>query len=86
MIPLKWGAPTIHVVCVIASRPGLKELTELHPHIHVTVGTVDETLTEDGLVLPGLGDAGDRLYKTHLDDDEDLLHPSKRSRSASPSL
>mmetsp|Transcript_5681 Transcript_5681/g.9416 ORF Transcript_5681/g.9416 Transcript_5681/m.9416 type:complete len:252 (-) Transcript_5681:171-926(-) len=78
----KWGVPTIHVICVIASRAGLKEVTEQFPDVHVTVGTIDETLTDKGVLLPGLGDPGDRMFGTPLvDDDEELLHPSKRKRS-----
>lgn len=48
----------------------------------MTVGVVDNTLTEDGVVLPGLGDAGDRLFGTPMmDDDDSLVHPSKRRRA-----
>lgn len=80
----KWGVANIHIICVVASHAGLKEVIDLHPDIHITVGHIDETLTPDGAVLPGLGDAGDRLFCTpHADDDEDLLHPSKRKRSPS---
>ena len=58
------------------------ELMTRHPDIHVTVGVVDNKLTEDGVVLPGLGDAGDRLYGTPMmEDDDALVHPSKRRRS-----
>jgi len=67
---------------------------EAHPDISVTVGTVDADVNDDGVVLPGLGDAGDRLFGTYeharYSDDEDgdgedesLLHPSKRKRTAS---
>lgn len=80
----KWGAPKIHIVCVIASKQGLTKIIESHPDIYVTVGMVDEVLTTEGIVQPGLGDAGNRLYATNPvvdDDDENLLHPSKRKRS-----
>jgi uracil phosphoribosyltransferase len=78
----QWGVPTIHVICVIASRAGLQEMAELFPDVHFTVGTIDDTVTEKGVLLPGLGDAGDRMFGTPLaDDDEELLHPSKRTRS-----
>lgn len=74
--------PKIHVISVLGSRQGLRRLSEVHGDVQVTVGMVDETLTEDGLVLPGLGDSGDRLFGTPMvDDDDDLLHPSKRKRS-----
>ena len=76
--------PTIHIICVIASKKGLEKIKEAHPDIYMTVGAVDDVLTEDGIVQPGLGDAGTRLYGTNPvvdDDDENLLHPSKRKRS-----
>jgi uracil phosphoribosyltransferase len=81
---MQWGVPSIHIISVVASRSGLADLIARHPDIHVTVGVVDDTLTEDGVVLPGLGDAGDRLYATPMmEDDESLVHPSKRRRAES---
>ena len=80
----QWGVPKIHVISVVGSHGGLVELMACHPEIQVTVGVFDETLTEDGMVLPGLGDAGDRLFGTSMvDDDDALVHPSKRRRGAS---
>eukprot|EP00980_Cylindrotheca_fusiformis_P006666 scaffold1391_cov123-Cylindrotheca_fusiformis.AAC.4 len=83
----KWGVPKIHVVCVISSHHGLKTLSEAHPDVSFTVAQVDEVLTKDGIVLPGLGDAGVRLFGTDhdqlSDEDEALLQPSKRKRSSS---
>lgn len=80
----------IHIVCVLASHHGLTTIQEAHPDIYVTVGMVDEGLTHDGIILPGLGDSGDRLFGTtvltaeaELDDDQALLHVSKRKRTAS---
>ena len=69
---------------MLASKQGLTKIQQSHPDIYITVGVVDEILTEDGIVLPGLGDAGNRLFGTNPirdDDDEKLLHPSKRKRS-----
>jgi len=55
---------------------------ESHPDLHITVGTIDDELNDKGKVLPGLGDSGDRQFRTPLiDDEEALLHPSKRKRS-----
>lgn len=68
----------------MASRKGLDKIQQSHPDILLTVGMVDEILTEEGIVLPGLGDAGNRLFGTDPirdNDDESLLHPSKRKRS-----
>jgi uracil phosphoribosyltransferase len=82
----QWGVPKVHVITIIASRSGLKELLKKHPEISVTVGTIDETVNSDGVVLPGLGDSGDRLFSTSgkaydmEEDDESLVHPTKRKR------
>jgi len=72
------------MVCVLASRQGLDKISDAHPDVSVTVGIIDEVLTEKGVVLPGLGDCGNRLYATEPivhEDDEYLLLPSKRKRS-----
>jgi uracil phosphoribosyltransferase len=65
-----WGVSDITVMSVLASKFGLKKLTEEHPDIKILVGDVDDELTESGIILPGLGDVGDRLYcpgnKEHL--------------------
>lgn len=67
---------------MIAAKEGLKTLLETHPDLYVTLGTVDETLSDKGKVLPGLGDSGDRQFHTPLiEDEEALLHPSKRKKS-----
>lgn len=71
------------MIAVIGSREGLKQVTDAHPDVHLFVGTVDETL-QDGVILPGLGDAGDRLFATQdvsaEDEAQSLQHPSKRKR------
>lgn len=77
----KWGVPKIHVVSVIASKEGLATISKAHPDVQITVGVIDEELTKTGEVLPGIGDAGDRLFGTPLiEDDEALLHISKRRK------
>ena len=81
----KWGCPKIHVVCVLASRTGLATLLKAHPDIDITVCAVDEVLSEDGMIMPGLGDAGNRLYKTptlEQNMDNNLTSPSKRQKKA----
>lgn len=67
----KWGVPKIHVVTVVGSKAGLDLLSETHPDVEVTVGVVDPTLTECGIVLPGMGDVGDRLFGTGNHDFDD---------------
>ena len=65
----QWGAAKIVVICVVASLPGLARLHETHPDITVHCGAIDDALTADGFIFPGLGDAGDRLFSTP---DEDI--------------
>ena len=82
---IKWGVKEIHVVAVVSSASGLKQLAAAHPDVYISTGNVDTTVSDDGLILPGIGDAGDRQFGTHVDmgvdDSEDLVHPSKRKRS-----
>jgi len=79
----KWGVGKIHLIAAIASSQGLETLTSAHPDIAITIGTVDTELTPDGECLPGLGDAGDRLFGTPMIvDDEELMHPSKRRKNS----
>eukprot|EP00574_Skeletonema_japonicum_P001471 CAMPEP_0201738982 /NCGR_PEP_ID=MMETSP0593-20130828/45537_1 /ASSEMBLY_ACC=CAM_ASM_000672 /TAXON_ID=267983 /ORGANISM="Skeletonema japonicum, Strain CCMP2506" /LENGTH=280 /DNA_ID=CAMNT_0048233219 /DNA_START=191 /DNA_END=1033 /DNA_ORIENTATION=- len=80
----RWGVKEIHVISVVASKAGLSELLKYHPEVRVTIGTVDEVLSEDGNLVPGLGDAGDRLFGTMEEEgEEDLVHYSKRKRTMS---
>lgn len=80
--PFQWGVPKIHVITVIASRQGLKKICDTHADVIITAGVVDEVVNEKGMVIPGLGDSGDRQFGTALMDDEEyLMHPSKRKRS-----
>ncbi len=58
------GAKNIKFLCVLAAPEGVKELERLHPDVDVFIGTLDEGLNENGYILPGLGDAGDRLFGT----------------------
>jgi len=58
-------------------------IARAHPDVKITVGTIDTELTEEGVILPGIGDAGDRLFGTPLiQDDEELMHPSKRRKTS----
>lgn len=84
----KWGVPQINIISVMASRAGLQQLMDAHPDIYVSVGTVEEEISEEGIILPGLGDAGDRQFGTATVtvDDESLLHISKRKRTMSAQL
>lgn len=60
----RWGAERIRFVGVIASTEGIHHLTTAHPNVPLYLAAVDEQLNEAGLIVPGLGDAGDRLFGT----------------------
>ncbi|MCM2267804.1 MAG: uracil phosphoribosyltransferase [Elusimicrobiales bacterium] len=59
------GAKNICFICMIASREGIRRLAAAHPEMPIYVGTVDERLNSDGYIVPGLGDAGDRMFGTN---------------------
>jgi uracil phosphoribosyltransferase len=58
------GASEIRFVCLLATEPGLAKLHAHHPEVRVWAASIDKELNEHGYILPGLGDAGDRLYGT----------------------
>ena len=60
----KRGAQRIKLVCIIASPEGVEAVKNAHPDVEIFCGTVDEKLNENGYIVPGLGDAGDRLFGT----------------------
>ena len=58
------GCNHIHFMCIIAAPEGLKAMQEAHPDVDIYVGALDERLNEHGYIVPGLGDAGDRIFGT----------------------
>ncbi len=60
----KRGARNIKFLGLIAAPEGLAKLREAHPDVQVYVAALDEKLNEDGYIIPGLGDAGDRIFGT----------------------
>ncbi|MBQ6602287.1 MAG: uracil phosphoribosyltransferase [Eubacterium sp.] len=58
------GAQRIHFMCIIAAPEGLKRMQEEHPDVDIYVGALDERLNDHGYIVPGLGDAGDRIFGT----------------------
>lgn len=58
------GGKDIKLMCIIGSPEGVKTMEEAHPDVEIYVGALDERLNEKGYILPGLGDAGDRIYGT----------------------
>ncbi|MCF1686121.1 uracil phosphoribosyltransferase [Tetragenococcus halophilus] len=60
----KRGASNIKFVCIVSAPEGVKALQEAHPDIDIYTAALDDHLNEDGYIVPGLGDAGDRLFGT----------------------
>ncbi|AKF05018.1 uracil phosphoribosyltransferase [Sandaracinus amylolyticus] len=58
------GPKSIKLMCLLAAPEGIKTLHETHPDVPVWTCAVDEKLNEKGYIVPGLGDAGDRLFGT----------------------
>lgn len=60
----KRGAKKIRLMCLVAAPEGIELLKENHPDVDIYLGALDEKLDDKGYIVPGLGDAGDRLYGT----------------------
>lgn len=60
----KKGVTKLHFLCIIAAPEGVKALREAHPDVAVYIGALDEKLNDHAYIVPGLGDAGDRLFGT----------------------
>ena len=60
----KRGAANIKFVCLVAAPEGVTKLQDAHPDIDIYTASLDEKLNENGYIVPGLGDAGDRLFGT----------------------
>jgi uracil phosphoribosyltransferase len=58
------GANDIRLVCLIAAPEGVERMRGIHPDVPIWLAAIDEGLDENGFILPGLGDAGDRAYGT----------------------
>lgn len=58
------GVKNIRFLCIIAAPEGVKALNEAHPDVDIYIGALDERLNDHGYIVPGLGDAGDRIFGT----------------------
>lgn len=58
------GCKKIHFMCIIAAPEGVKRMEEEHPDVDIYIGALDEKLNENAYIVPGLGDAGDRIFGT----------------------
>jgi len=60
----EWGVPRIKMVALLASPEGIRMIQESYPDVQVYVCAIDSHLNDRGYILPGLGDAGDRIFNT----------------------
>jgi uracil phosphoribosyltransferase len=60
----KRGAKNIRFMCLIAAPEGVEEVQKHHPDVDIYIAALDEKLNEKGYIVPGLGDAGDRMFGT----------------------
>jgi len=60
----KAGAQSVTLVCIVAAPEGIARVHEEYPDVHIVCAAIDRGLNEHGYIVPGLGDAGDRLYGT----------------------
>lgn len=60
----KAGATDIRFLCLLAAPEGVKRMHEAHPDVPIVTASVDECLNDNGYIVPGLGDAGDRMFGT----------------------
>ena len=60
----KQGATNIRFLCLLAAPEGVARMKEAHPDVPIVTASLDERLNEEGYILPGLGDAGDRMFGT----------------------
>lgn len=58
------GCKNIHFMCIIAAPEGIAKMKECHPDVDMYIGALDEKLNDHGYIVPGLGDAGDRIFGT----------------------
>lgn len=60
----KAGARNVRFMCLLAAPEGVARMTEAHPDVPIVTAALDDRLNESGYIVPGLGDAGDRMYGT----------------------
>jgi uracil phosphoribosyltransferase len=58
------GATSVRLIAIVAAPEGIRRITTDHPDVQIVVAAIDRGLNEHGFIVPGLGDAGDRLYGT----------------------
>ena len=59
-----WGVENVFLLCIIAAPEGIKKVSDIHPDVDIFTCAIDNCLNEKAYILPGLGDAGDRIFNT----------------------
>ena len=59
------GANDLRMLCLLAAPEGVERMKEAHPDVPIFTAALDEKLNERGYIVPGLGDAGDRMFGTN---------------------
>src|SRR5690606_14946513 len=62
------GAKEIRALVLVAAPEGIRRVNELHPDVQIYTASIDERLNEHGYIIPGLGDAGDKIFGTKQKD------------------
>ncbi|VGO12741.1 Uracil phosphoribosyltransferase [Pontiella desulfatans] len=60
----RWGVQHVSMLCVIAAPEGIEKVREAHPDVDIFACAIDDHLNENAYIVPGLGDAGDRIFNT----------------------
>jgi uracil phosphoribosyltransferase len=58
------GAKSVRIVCLLATARAVEKLQAHHPEVHIWTAAIDEVVNEQGYIVPGIGDVGDRMYGT----------------------
>lgn len=58
------GVTKLRLMCLLAAPEGIKKFNEAHPDVHIWTAAIDDHLNDHGYIIPGLGDAGDRMFGT----------------------
>lgn len=61
---VRQGAKDIVVLCILSTPQGIERVLKAYPHVIIYTAEIDETLSDTGFIVPGLGDAGDRIFNT----------------------
>ena len=69
----RWGCKKIIIISAIGAKSGVDRVLDAHPDVSIYIGAIDEHLSESGMIIPGIGDAGDRQFGTPNDEVPNLL-------------